>query len=199
MSQIQTARYEQFIRRLLRLVGRNVLVDVQADISPVLQLEDPSDPALLFWKGHKICIGRAAGTSIAAEFPQITIFNPASSEIVVSVFRCLMTSANAGAFVHGGLITAPAPPDAGLHRITDTRDDGFLAGTSGKTEIGFNSVTGFGDRILNVKIDASGYREVPLNVVLRPGSGWRMGRDAALTDLDVTYLYLERGTESTEL
>lgn len=85
MSTMNTARYEQFLRRLFRLVEGGVLPRMQNDVSPVIQLEDPADDALLFWKGHRLANGSATGTSDAAEFPACSLFNPLGSGILVWV------------------------------------------------------------------------------------------------------------------
>lgn len=196
MSKIQTGRYEQFTRRLLRLVGGGIMPLLQNDLSPVLNIEDPADDALLFWKGHRLANGRSTGTSAVAEFAICSIFNPLGSGVLVWV-RQIYSNANTSTIRCAFTQTRTTGVQGTLFF-----SDGRASLTSvPRAELGFDSA---------VALPAlSGWRQVCTagvssglilpRFVLPPGVGLQIIDQSTNQLFNVSFEWIERDAEISEL
>lgn len=192
MSQIQTARYEQFLRRLLRIVEGDILPQLQGDISPVLQMEEPSDPALLFWKGHNLAVGHVVRPAGVAENGLITLTNPpASSKLIDILMVHFDGSFDIGMQVQPGVGTG----NAGSREFIDTRHDSLV--TEPVLDLGTAlSVLLLGNFFINASPNPI-YSTIPW--VLAPNTTLLITQDALNTVLEVSVVWLERTAEDSEL
>lgn len=196
MSTIQTARYEQFTRRLLRLVGGSIMPRLQNDLSPVLNIEDPADDALLFWKGHRLANGRATGTAAALEFASVSIFNPLGSGSLLWVRQ-----------IHVGLITSTVDLSFTQDRTGTVSGSLFFSDSRAslvsvpKAELGFDSLAALPTLRGWRQFSNSGTAAQVLlpRFVLAPGVGLQVTDVAAATALTVSFEWLERSAETPEL
>ncbi len=196
MSTIQTARYEQFTKRLLRLVGGGIMPRLQNDLSPVINIEDPADAALLFWKGHRLASGTAAGTAAAAEFATCSLFNPLGSGVLIVVLLT-QVGPNSIRWQFSLTQTRTALVQTNL-RFNDTRA-ALTAVPRG--ELGFDSLAAIPtptiwDQTVAAATAASNFR---MPFVLAPGSGLRVLDTVAANNAQVNFQWLERAAETPEL
>lgn len=195
MSTMNTARYEQFLRRLFRLVEGGVLPRMQNDVSPVINLEDPADAALLFWKGHRLASGFGSGLSAVAEFAGVSLFNPLGSGILVVVTHVVSNAVN-GSFQWSFTQNRTGTVQTDL-RFGDTR---AAVATVPKCEIGFDSLAAlptpaiWSQRILGLEP-----RDYGPPIVLAPGFGLMVTLEVANSQPTVSFGWLERSAEDSEL
>lgn len=195
MSTIQTARYEQFTRRLLRLVGGSIMPRLQNDLSPVINIEDPADEALLFWKGHRIACGLCIGTADALEFSVSSIFNPVGSGILVVVRQIVVGPATRTWRI------ALTQDRTGTVQTGLAFNDGRASLTSvPKVELGFDSLAAQPTLIWQVGQTTGQAR--PDNfppIVLPPGVGLQVWPSTVASLANVSFAWLERSAETPEL
>ena len=196
MSNIQTGRYEQFTRRLLRLVGGGIMPRIQNDISPVLNMEDPADDALLFWKGHRLANGFCTGTGAVAERGSCSIFNPLGSGVIIWVRQIGMGGAGAQVARSSFTQTRTGTVQTGLFF-----SDGRASLTSvPRAELGFDSLAvtpspqGF---LVAGGAQTAGQNWTP-RFVLPPGVGLQITDINTNELLDVSFEWIERDAEISE-
>jgi len=196
MSTIQTARYEQFTRRLLRIVGGSVMPRLQNDLSPVINIEDPSDDALLFWRGHRLASGTTSGTADALEFAECSLFNPLGSEKLVVLLGVRFSLSGATGLQANLTQTRTLVPSA-LSFFNDTR----AAGTTRPTaEVGFSSLAALPTNIsFTWWAGANGQDSTFPSWVLSPGFGIAITHQVAAAFLGVSWYWLERSAELSEI
>lgn len=196
MSTIQTARYEQFTRRLLRLVGGSIMPRLQNDLSPVINIEDPADPALLFWKGHLMAVGSCFGTPDAAEFGQCSIFNPLGSGSLI-VVKTINQATQAAQIYSLSLSQSRTATVQTRLSFVDTRAS--LVAVP-RAELGFDSAvappTSFADL---ASVSAAIPFVLPSPIVLAPGVGLFVNNLTADAVSTVVFGWLERSAELSEL
>jgi len=195
MTTIQTARYEQFTRRLLRLVGGSIMPRLQNDLSPVINIEDPADDALLFWKGHRLASGRATGTSDAAEFASCSLFNPLGSGSLVWV-RQILSNINTRT-IRLSLTQSRTAAVQGTLFFSDGRAS---VTSVPKAELGFDSLAALPTLTGWRQICNSGI-SVPIRprFVLSPGVGLQVTDEGTNQGLTVSFEWIERAAETSEL
>jgi len=194
MSTIQTGRYEQFTRRLLRLVGGGIMPRLQNDLSPVLNVEDPADDALLFWKGHRLANGQASGTAAVAEFSAISLFNPLGSSVMVWVRRIYIR--------RGGDMQCSFTQDRTANvAATLFFSDGRASLTSvPRVELGFDSLAALPSP-LGFRFDptaATAASNVTPRFILPPGVGLRIVQTATNSLASISFEWIERDAEISE-
>lgn len=191
-SRLQTARYEQFLRRLLRIVDGDILPVLQGDISPVLSLEDPLDPALLFWRGHNLAMAQGTQAGAAGVFSRFDFHNPANSTRIM-VFDHVMVISTNGAF--GIMSTGPT---AGTAITTKAFID-----TRNATSVPLMDI----QRQTGVSLGEGQYRfqngtnntVVRLPIVLAPNGTFIVQSLVANETLVVNAVWTERSAESPEI
>lgn len=195
MSKIQTARYEQFTRRLLRIVGGSIMPILQNDLSPVLNIEDPADDALLFWKGHRLANGRATGTSGVAEFASASIFNPLGSGSLIWV-RQILSNINTRTV----RLSFTQNRTAGVQSTLFFSDGRAALVSVPKAELGFDSLVALPALTGWRQICNSGI-SVPIRprFVLSPGVGLQITDEGTNQAFTVTFEWIERTAELSEL
>lgn len=193
-SRLQTARYEQFLRRLLRIVEGGVLPVLQGDISPVLSLEDPVDPALLFWKGHNLAWGQVVAPAVVGANSTIFISNPSDSERLV-VVQTVSFKPSAGSDIgvqyQPGTVGQAAGP---TKQMRDSRHPD-TAEPVATTNLGSSGVVNA--NYLFYQPTAGDVFK--LNVVLSPGNLLVFTQDAINAAFEASLTWLERKVESPEL
>lgn len=196
MSTIQTARYEQFARRLLRLVGPSIMPRLQNDLSPVINIEDPADDGLLFWKGHRLASGRGTGVAAALEFGSVSLFNPLGSGKLV-VVRAIGSSGGTGIFNFSFTQNRTA-----LVQTTLAFADGRASLVSVPVaEIGFDSLVALpaGTWQQSANTGTTAGADMPPRFVLPPGVGLQVTKTVAAAATTISFEWLERSAESPEL
>jgi len=197
MSQIQTGRYEQFTRRLLRLVGGSIMPLVQNDLSPVLNIEDPSDQALFFWRGHKLASAFIAGQAPdAGEFAALSLFNPLGSGKLLVLLNHIFHGA-AGVNIHTSFSQTRTLNVESTLSFNDTRAS-LVAVPSG--EIGNDSFVAVPTAIYRSFATTATAKDNYLwTCVLAPGVGVFWTATTADVRIDMSLQWLERDAEITEL
>lgn len=196
MSTLQTARYEQFLRRLFRLVEGGVLPRMQNDVSPVINIEDPADDALLFWKGHRLASGVVAGTAAVAEFGTASLFNPLGSGKLV-VVRAIRVGLSSPIWTFGFTQDRTGTVQSNL-RFSDTR---AALTTVPTAELGFDSEAALPTvQIWRVQTNnaTAGAVLIP-KFVLAPGTGLQVANNTTNNAIVVNFQWLERTAEDSEL
>ena len=197
MSKIQTGRYEQFTRRLLRLVGGSIMPLIQNDLSPVINIEDPADIGLLFWKGHRLASGTDSGTSDAAEFEVISLFNPLGSGKIINVLamRCFLASdasltlsitQDRTANVSPNVFFADSRAAVAARPVGEVGEDSLAAAPTNTGWSWFSAGAG-GEQINQPQF------------VLSPGFGLQVTHPTAQSFIGVSFYWLERTSEGPEL
>jgi len=194
MSKIQTARYEQFTRRLLRIVGGSIMPILQNDLSPVLNIEDPADPALLFWKGHRIAAGSSIAGAVSARFSTGSVFNPLGSGALIVVSNILVRMPGTARFSLSFSQTRTLTVESDLSFI-DTRAS--LVSVP-KAEIGDDDFAAIPAAFWRQQANTTG-TQVPIVPVLAPGTGLFVTHNTANTEIRVNFGWLERSAEISEL
>ena len=197
MSRIQTARYEQFTKRLLRLVGGSIMPLVQNDLSPVLNIEDPSDQALFFWRGHRLASAAILGQAPAAgEFASVSLFNPLQSGKLLVLLNHDLHGNSAIRVGYSFSQTRTLNVESTLS-FCDTRAS-LVSVPSG--EVGNDSFAAIPARIWEVLANTTPSAGEPLwTCVLAPGTGVFWTALTADTQIQVFPQWLERTAETTEL
>lgn len=192
MSRIQTARYEQFLRRLLRIVDGDVLPELQGDISPVIQMENPSDPALLFWKGHNLAQGQVVSAAQAALNSVVFLENPPGSSKIIDVLDIHVLGANiVGMQVEPGAVGG----SVGVKQFIDSRHNPLISEPTG-----ILNTSGSAAVLGNFFEQASpNPRHIDIPFVLVPNTFLRITQDAINVLFEVSMVWLERTAEDSEL
>lgn len=196
MSVIQTGRYEQFVRRLFRIVDGGVLPRLQNDVSPVLAIEDEADDALLFWKGHRLANGRATGTAAAGENGACSIFNPLGTGVLVWV-RTIRTSTSNAAVIRCAFTQDRTSTVQSTLFFSDSRASLI---TVPRAELGFDSLAALPDGGFSqfANTGRAGENWHP-RYVLAPGVGLQIINQTQAEILTVGFEWIERSAEDSEL
>lgn len=193
MSKIQTARYEQFTRRLLRIVGGSVMPILQNDLSPVLNIEDPADDALLFWRGHRLASGEVITGTSAGDFASASLFNPLGSGSLIVLLS--LNIRNTGQRFSLSFSQTRTLTVVTSLSFTDTRAS-LVSVPKGELGIDqFGAVPANFWAAVGSTVDA----DIPIHVVLAPGTGLFVTNETANTAQEARFIWLERSAETSEL
>jgi len=194
MSTIQTPRYEQFTKRLLRIVGGGIMPRLQNDLSPVINIEDPADHALLFWKGHKLASASVSVPITAVRFGAAGLFNPLGSGRLITIETITLRSGG-GNFVTFSLTQTRTLNVLATLSFTDSRAS-LAAVPVG--EIGEDDFAAVPANFFRVVASATTVFLRP-SIVLAPGVGLLLTNNTAATAWEANFTWLERDAETTEL
>lgn len=192
MTQIQTARYEQFLRRLLRIVSGNVMHTLQGDISPVIQMEDPQDAALLFWKGHNLACGHVVASAVPAFNGLIIMHNPPGSGRLVVLEQIHLLGPN---IVAMQIQPGTAGGNSGQTQLMDSRNTPLVS-------LPVTRFTVTSTDVLNgtfLSQPSPNPRTVRLPWVLQPNTLLSLTQNALNTVFEASFVWLERSAEASEL
>lgn len=167
---------------------------LQNDLSPVINIEDPADAALLFWKGHILASGTCEGTADALEFATGSLFNPLGSGKLLVVRKIIVGLGSdtwRAAFTQDR--TGTVQTTLGFN---DSRAS-LVAVPAG--ELGFDSLAVQPARKWMVARLATGGADGFPTFVLHPGVGVQIWSIAAADSIVVAFEWLERTAELPEL
>ena len=198
MTDLQQNRYDKLIRRLGDLKGAGSMVnDVLTELFPMIDVENvPGE--LLALMGTRLGFGGSTVAGVVAEIPKIQIFNPAGSEMLITVTRVIASV--------GSTTTIEMDTTVGL--IGDTvssrkfRDLRFGVANTTTADIRFLSDAGGIPGTFTARVSSNS----PLQIsdrngvcVLSPGSGLTVASTGTNVDLAVTFFWRERLAEASEL
>ena len=197
MSQdLQTARYDQLVRRVGALYGGGSKVtEVLSELFPVLEVENTT-PELLTLTGWRTAWQSTARTSGAGNDSTSQLFNPVGSGFLVAITQIII---NTGANTEIDLElqnTALAAGTAGLYR------DGRFGVPRSTVAIASSldgGSTGGGLRIRSNTNVPTTLRDDNGIVVLSPGTGLNIGTVSFAIGLTVNYFWRERPAAPSEL
>ncbi len=197
MSQdLQTARYDQLVRRVGALYGGGSKVtEVLAELFPVLEVENTT-PELLALTGWRTAWQSTSRTSTIGNDSTSQLFNPVNSGFLIAVTQLLIrTDANNSVDIEMQN-TALAAAVPGLYR--DGRF-GVPRNTVGVVSSLDGGVTGGGLRMLLLAGVTFSLRDDNGLVVLSPGTGINIGTVVQNTTLSVNYFWRERLAQPSEI
>ena len=197
MTQLQQNRYDQLLRRVADLKGPGSKVnDVLTELFPTLDVENP--PAeLLLLMGSRLAMG---GETIAApgvaQFAQAMLRNPGGSNALITLLSLRASSLTAQRLVYG-------PSQNTLSTLEPTAfTDGrvFGEGTIGqvRTESPIAAGATFGHHRAQAGVEVE--FAIPRGLsVISPGTAFSISTTDDDTDLTVTFTWLERIAQPSEL
>ena len=198
MTQLQQNRYDQLLRRVGDLKGPGSKVnDVLTELFPMIDVENvPAE--LLLLSGARLCMGTISETAGGAlNFVHTFLRNPADSGVIIRLISVSIFSADAHAVNFGPSLNSATA--GGARAFTDTRV--FGEGTVGITQSD-NNLLAAAVRFFQIQLQANVNQifEPPAAIgVIAPGSSFGVGSDFANSALNVSYLWLERVAEPSEL
>lgn len=198
MSELQQNRYDQLLRRVADLKGPGSKVnDVLGELFPTIDVENvPSE--LLLLMGSRLCMARtqtAAGG--AGNFGIHLLRNAAGSGALGTLLALSVGGSAASNFNIGPTLNSGTP--AGTRAFVDTRI--FGQGTALVTMADNNSLV-IGSNFFAFQSNASGQAWfVPPKgmAVVAPGTAFSVSNGTANQTLDVSWLWVERVAQPSEL
>ena len=196
MTELQTNRYDQLLRRVGDLKGPGSKVnDVLQELFPTIDVENiPGE--LLFLMGTRIGWAAAAKTPTAGKRSGIQLFNPAGSGQLITVSSVIL-SANLLCNFTWGLVNLALATNTGIPRLRDAR---VGIGPSGVSQLRTSPdaialVSGQARVASNTTISLS---DINSFCVLSPGTGLSVV-GAVDAGIFITFNYRERVAEPSEL
>lgn len=198
MSQdLQTARYDQFVRRIGGLYGGGSKVtEALAELFPVLEMENTT-PELLTLTGWRTCWQNIEQAALAGQTSAVSLTNPLGSNLIAAVTQVNFKTNNPDniqmQFTNTLLVSAAI---SGLYR--DARF-GDARRSVCQLRSDNNVPTGAGVRMLTIANQIEELRDDNGLVVLTPGSAFQVGTTGNNLLLAVNYFWRERIAEPSEL
>jgi len=198
LTALNQNRYDQLLRRVGDLKGQGSKVnDALTELFPMIDVENvPAE--LLLLAGSRLCMGNivfAAGG--AANFVHTFLRNNAGSGTIIRLVCVSIMSANAHLVNFGP--SQNSSTTGGSRAFTDTRV--FGEGTVGILQ-GANNLLAASTRFFSIQLEAnkSVIFQPPTAIgVISPGNSFQVGSDFANVALNVSYLWMERQAQPSEL
>jgi len=197
MGRIQTAQFDNLIRRLYSIKGGgSELSETLGDLFPILDLENlPSE--LLLLRGWHMFSGFTNVVGVSAQLTMAQLFNPAASTSLVALDRVIINSQKAQIMTYG-LNIALATPVINTVNMDTRMSPLFNANARIAAESDLQS-SGNAGRI-EVVADTDYDLEFPNGIcVLDPGGVFSIASAQNDSDLTVTFVGRERNAEPSEL
>ncbi len=197
MTELQQNRYDQLLRRVGDLKGPGSKVnDALTELFPMFDVENvPAE--LLLLSGSRLCAGNIfVGAGGATFFSTTLLRNPAGTGIIARLIEVSVIA------VQQNIVLGPTTDTAailGLETFLDTRILGegtalFVQGTNTIAAVGALFYT------INTGADAAIiYRPPAAIAVIAPGTAFSIGAGLADTAIQVSYLWIERVAQPSEL
>ena len=195
MSEILQSRYDRLVRRVADLKGPGSKVnDVIEELLPVLEVENvPAE--LLILQGTFLAMGRGGRNGAAPFFSQVMLRNPGESGQIMTIVEIRVFSGTAQLISLGPTLNTLANLSVGARG--DTRE--FPNGPTGEVRTEDLLVPGPSFYTAHV-FDTEAVIHPPLAMaVLGPGTAFSVSTSLANTDIQVSFLWKERGAEGSEL
>lgn len=196
--EVQQTRWDRIVRRVSGSIGPGSRVsETLTEAMPVLDLENmPAE--LLVLGGTRMCTGFTSETAVAALFQHSELFNPVDSGSIITLLSMAIDS---GAVEVGMVLTS------GSFTTEDTATVGFVDGRLLDTarpvgQMRHETAGAIGAEHYKVNQDifnAAFFQPPKAIAVLTPGSGYSIHARTANEFLDVSYSWLERPAEESEL
>lgn len=204
MSKIEIGRYSMLLRRTLGMKGTlEVAGELSPEISPTLQLEEPSDPEWDFLKDvRNVAVAERVSANVAGG-GQMLLLNPADSGVIAVMELLEMSGAGVTVEFTARLQTAPAPLlNGALTVATDTRWETTALLTQSSVLASFQSNlligTGAGTIWRHSLIQGRPHKFKP-RVVLTPGFGLVFGSRTVNVVVGLSARWHERQVPALEL
>jgi len=197
MGRIQTAQFDNLIRRLYSIKGGgSELSETLGDLFPILDLENlPSE--LLLLRGWHMFSGFTNVIGISAQLTMAQLFNPAASTSLVALDRVIINSQKAQIMTYGLNIALASPVINTVNM--DTRSAPLFNANARIAADADLQSSGNAGRI-EVVADTDYDLEFPGGIcVLSPGGVFSIASAQNDSDLSITFIGRERNAEPSEL
>jgi len=196
---LQTARYDQLLRRVGALIGPGSKVtEVLGELFPMMDVENvPGE--LLRLMGTRIGMGGTTLAAVAAQIGKIQLFNPVGSGLLTTCTTIVSGTDGSGDITEYFLTATPLLTNVGNTPQRDTRD-----GVAVSTVTQVRSDTAAGGIPAHFNFVSVGNTPTTIQdpngvVVLSPGTGITVAANTANRVLTVGFLWRERVAEPSEL
>lgn len=197
-SDLQQTRYDKLVRRVGGIIGPGSKVaEALPELFPMIDVEN-LPPELFLLSGTRMGFGGGNIGAVVGESPRAQLFNPAGSNILVTVDGFILSAGSAG-ILRWGTRTATIEVAVDTQLLRDTREilplqpaavvrhgtDAAAANATGQTADAANTP----------------FKLFPPHgvVVLAPGVGLEVGTDQQNTRLIYTFYWTEREALESEL
>lgn len=197
MAELQQTRYDRLVRRVGGIIGPGSKVgEVITELFPMLDVENlPAELYLL--SGTQLAFGGGAIAGIGLQSPTAQLFNPAGSNVLVSITGFnLATDFNT--LVRWGITTTPIGTAIGTEIIRDSRKfppDFPVADVRQVTAVALASGTNQTRILASTDFNFSPRNGV---AVLAPGTGLEIGVSDVGASLNYSFYWRERVAEESE-
>ena len=197
MSELQQNRYDQLLRRVGDLKGPGSKVnDALTELFPMFDVENvPSE--LLLLMGSKMAMGRVTQTPGGASFFSFALLrNNGGSGVIARVTSVRVFSTTIQRFVIGPTLNSDSA--SGNTAFTDGRV--FGEGTALVTQGNNNALT-FGSDFYRVAVQTGDTVWSPpgAGMIITPGTALSVSAGATNTDIQVSFTWIERAAQPSEL
>ena len=197
--EVQQTRWDRIIRRVSGSIGPGSRVsETLSELFPVVDVENvPAE--LLALGGTRMAIGNSNEPAVAAVFQISELFNPVGSNAIITLLHLNVISTSAlsvGMGITDGSFTNNNPANVSF------ADGRFLPPTVPVGQVRDETAGAEGVRfyLLDQNNFQSEIFQPPKAIaVLVPGTGWSVGTTVVNHPLSVSYGWLERPAEESEL
>ena len=197
-NEVQQNRWDQLIRRVSASIGHaSHVTETLTELFPVLDVERVPGELLLLG-GTRLGQGGTQVTGAAGESGKAQVFNPADSNLLVTV-TTLIVSTTANDTIRISTTNTELATGTGLENFRDRR----LPITSRPAaQIRSESAVALADAHIRIRV-ISGESAILHDenglAVLPPGSGYEAGSTANAIAISASFLWRERPAEQSEL
>lgn len=201
VNQISLGRYDSYLSKLLQCKERSVAPSVATEILPVIDVEKVNPEGRLL-QGVRLGLAGFEVAAVAAQFSIIILTNPAGSNQLLVVEHAYLTTFPGGAHIAVHNAVTGALPNTNRAGVRDTRIAGAApAFNLGVTAQLFGGALAVVPGIFNffLTFNTAGNIDLPLNLVLGPGSGVMLQSQVVNNALLGGFTWYERALEDSEL
>lgn len=197
---VQVPRYAEALKRLLGLKDYPVAPTVATELLPVLVAEQLTRPEFQRMAGVRIASGSISVPADAGNVSNVQLLNPAGSNTLVVVERCVISAGAASVVVVGFRASALTTLTGNTsHRDTRNRSNpGNNLGLRAQVRTQLAPATLVTTFWLTARLSANQFVDVPMDVVLAAGDGMVVSPSAVNLEARCTFFWRERPLEPSE-
>lgn len=196
MTELQQNRYDQLLRRVGSLKGPGSMVnDALTELFPMIDMENvPTE--LLLLGGSRICVGRGFSNNLAANFSQVMLRMSGGASSIATILEVVAFSDVAQAIALG-----PTQNTYTLNGV-EAFSDGRVFGEGTVARVLFDRLLAVGSNFMHHQVngvDATVFSPSRGFATITPGNAFSVSNTVVNTDLEVSFLWIERVAEPSEL